>query len=116
MTPDRIFVRDFVLPVRIGAYEPERHAAQKVRFDVTVETATAARASYRLEDVMSYDAITDGIRSIAAEGHVELVETFAERIAALVLADPRAARVIVRVEKLERGPGGVGVEIVRQRS
>jgi dihydroneopterin aldolase len=40
----------------------------------------------------------------------------AERIAQRCLADPRIAAVRVRVEKLERGPAGVGVEIVRNRS
>jgi (5-formylfuran-3-yl)methyl phosphate synthase len=39
----------------------------------------------------------------------------AERIAALILIHPRVAAVTVRVEKLEVGPGGVGVEIVRRR-
>jgi dihydroneopterin aldolase len=32
-----------------------------------------------------------------------------------VLAHPRAVRATVRVEKLEVGPGAVGVEIVRDR-
>jgi hypothetical protein len=37
-------------------------------------------------------------------------------VAALVLEDPRVVRIIVRVEKLEIGPGGVGVEIERTRA
>ena len=40
--------------------------------------------------VFSYDLITDGIAAIVAEGHVDFVETLAERIAAQVLRDPRA--------------------------
>ena len=40
----------------------------------------------------------------------------AEQVAAHVLEDPRVMRVTVRVEKLELGPGGVGVEIERQRA
>ncbi|KJZ23755.1 hypothetical protein TW83_18635, partial [Paracoccus sp. S4493] len=39
----------------------------------------------------------------------------AERIAAEVLAHPRAARITVSVEKLDRGPGALGVSIIRHR-
>ncbi len=36
-------------------------------------------------------------------------------MAALVLAHPRVVSVMVRVEKLDVGPGAVGVEITRER-
>lgn len=115
----RIFVRDFVLPVRIGAYRRERHAPQQVRFDVTADVAVTGAASGDtpgMGAVLSYDLITDGIRALVAEGHVDFAETLAERIARLVLAEGRALRVTVRVEKLDVGPGGVGVEITMERS
>jgi dihydroneopterin aldolase len=44
-----------------------------------------------------------------------LVETLAERVAAFILAHPRVVGATVRIEKLDVGPGAVGVEIVRQR-
>jgi dihydroneopterin aldolase len=112
---DRIFVRDFVLPVSIGAYRHERAAPQKVRFDVAVEALRTRGKSPGMEQVFSYDLLTDGIRALAAEGHVEFVETLADRIAALALRHQRVKRVTVRVEKLELGPGGVGVEIDVER-
>ncbi len=52
---------------------------------------------------------------VVADGHINLVETLAERIAEHCLADKRIVSVLVRVEKLERGPASVGVEIVRPR-
>ena len=33
-----------------------------------------------------------------------------------MLRDPRAGRVTVKVEKLEIGPGGVGVELIMDRA
>jgi dihydroneopterin aldolase len=69
-----------------------------------------------MRHVFSYDIIMDGIRAIIARGHVELSETLAEQVAAHVLEDPRVVRVKVRVEKLELGAGGVGVEIERKRA
>jgi dihydroneopterin aldolase len=112
---DRIFVRDFVLPVRVGAYAHERDNPQRVRFDVEAVATRSARAALELRDVISYDLIMDAIRIIVAREHIPLVETLAERIAGFLLAHPRVASVKVRVEKLDVGPGGVGVEIVRER-
>ena len=111
---DRIFVRDFVLPVRIGAYAHERLAPQDVRFSVEA-VVSHARDPADLRDVVSYDVITDGIRLLAGSGHVALVETLAERIAATLLAHPRILQVAVRLEKLETGSGIVGVAIERSR-
>lgn len=112
---DKIFVRDFVLPVQIGAYSFEHGKTQKMRFDVTADVVRVARNAEQLRHVVSYDLIMDGIRAIIARGHVELSETLAEQIAAFILENPRVLKVVVRAEKLELGPGGVGVEIERRR-
>ena len=113
---DRILVRDFVTPIRIGAYKHERTKTQNVRFNVEVEIVRLPHVAQDMRDVFSYDVILDGIRMIAAQEHVALIETLAERIAALILAQHRVVSVTVAVEKLDLGPGTVGVEIVRKRS
>lgn len=113
---DRIFVRGLVLPVAIGAYDEERGITQQVRF--TIEASVAAGVSPKgdnLDEVPSYDDIIKGVKALVAAGHVDLVETLAARIADRCLADKRIVSVLVRVEKLERGPDAVGVEIVRPR-
>jgi FolB domain-containing protein len=114
---DRVFVHDFVLPARIGAFDDEHERPQQVRFNVDACIARPVRVPERLPEVFSYDLITDGIRAIIAEGHIHLVETLAERIAAMVLAHPVIEQVTVRVEKLEVIPGStVGVQITRERA
>jgi (5-formylfuran-3-yl)methyl phosphate synthase len=65
--------------------------------------------------VLSYDVIMDAIRLVVVREHIVLVEALAERIAESLLAHPRVVSVTVRVEKLDLGPGSVGVEITRQR-
>jgi len=112
---DRIFVHDLVLPVHIGAYAREHGAPQRVRFAVDAWIARASRPAQDLRDVVSYDLIADGIRLLVDAGHVELVETLAEQVAALLLAYPRVVRVRVKLEKLETGSGIVGVAIERTR-
>jgi dihydroneopterin aldolase len=112
---DRVVVRDFVLPVRIGAYAREREKPQNVRFNVDVDVLRTGHAAEDMRDVFSYDVVTDGIRMVIAREHIALIEALAERVAALILAHPRVASVIVRAEKLDVGPGAVGVEIKRER-
>lgn len=112
---DRIFVRDFDLPVSVGAYLHERAKPQNVRFNIEARIYRADHVAEDMRDVFSYDLITDSVRMVAAQGHIALMETLAERIAALILTYPRVASLAVRVEKLDVGPGAVGVEIMRER-
>jgi len=113
---DRIFVRGLVLPVALGVYEEEQGVTQKVSF--TIEAAVAASVAPKgdaIAEVPSYDDLVGAVRAVAVDGHINLVETLAERIADRCLRDERIVSVLVRVEKLERGPASVGVEIVRPR-
>lgn len=114
---DRISVRDYTRQVEIGAFQSERGVTQRIRFNVVLEVSHHdAAQDDDVDKVVSYDTITDAIeREIAAE-RINLLETLAERVAGRVLADPRAVRVFVRLEKLDRIPGTLGVEIARSRA
>ena len=112
---DFIFVRDFVLGVNVGVYAEEKGVTQEISFSVEAYLAPGVTSlNDDIAEVPSYADIIDGIEAIAKEGHIELVETFAERIATHCLSDRRIAAVRVRLEKLERGPRR-GVEIYRKR-
>jgi dihydroneopterin aldolase len=112
---ERVFVEDLVVPMSIGVYRAEEGRRQKVRFAVEVAVRRPPRPPADLRDVFSYDVIRDTIRMLAAEGHVGLVETLAERLAARLFRHPRVLKVKVRIEKLEAGDGVVGVAIERRR-
>lgn len=112
---DSIFVHDHVIDCHIGVYAEEKGVTQKVRISVDAGLDAHVFASTDdMEHVPSYADIIDGIEAIAAEGHINLVETFAERIAEHCLKDKRIASVRVKIEKLERGPLR-GVSILRPR-
>jgi (5-formylfuran-3-yl)methyl phosphate synthase len=115
LATDRVLVRDFVLPICIGAYKHERGRTQSVRFNVDVGIVRSPHVAQDMRDVFSYDVILDTIRIVVAQEHFALIETLAERIAALMLAQHRVVSVTVAIEKLDVGPGSVGVEIVRRR-
>ncbi len=113
---DRISLRDHVVTVEIGAFQTERGVRQRLRFDIVVEVAGAgAAAGDDVDRILSYDRLTEAVAAALAEERLNLLETLAERVAALILREPQALRVFVRIEKLDRGPGALGVEIVRGR-
>lgn len=114
---DRISVRDFVKEVEIGAFQSERGVHQRVQFNVVLEVSRSAAAKFDdVDQVLSYDTITDAIEHQLAKERINLLETLAERIAEEILSNPRAVRIFVRIEKLDRIPGALGVEIVRTRA
>jgi dihydroneopterin aldolase len=112
-----VFIRNLELLAHIGVYRHEEGKMQPVRINVDLATEDRADAGDMLEHVVDYAAIEKAIRAIIAEGHVRLVETLAERIAAACFADRRVTTARVRVEKLHAVPGAesVGVEIARTR-
>jgi len=113
---DRISLRDYVVEVEIGAFQQERGHLQRVRFNIVVEVAPVAQP---LEDdvdrILSYDRLTEAIGHELAAERINLLETLAERVALRILNEPQAHRVFVRIEKIDRGPYDLGVEIVRAR-
>ena len=115
---DRIFLSNYVREIEIGAYAEEHGVTQRVRFDVVLEVArNTAHIDDQAARVVSYDDLVAGIEGLIAGPRINLLETFAERLAQHCLVDPRARRVHIRIEKLERLDGaGLGIEIVRQRT
>jgi len=114
--PDRISLRDHVVEADIGAFQAERGRKQRLNFSIVVEvTPPQGPVEDDVDKILSYDAITEAIAFELAAERLNLLETLAERIADRVLHAPQAQRVFVRIEKLDRGPGALGVEIVRQR-
>jgi len=113
----RVFVRDLVLPCRIGVFSHEKLGTQRVRINLELLCAEHPAINDEHVNVVCYDQIITEIKQLIAGEHINLVETLAERIAALCLQDYRVQQAKVRVEKLDVFPEAeaVGVEIERQR-
>lgn len=112
----RLFVRDLELRARIGIYDHEKAADQRLLLSFDVEAVSSPVPSTdRIADVVSYETLVETARAEVAAGHVNLVETLAERIAGRILADRRVRRVAVRVEKPDALPdcASVGIQLER---
>lgn len=113
-----VFVRDLMVDGSIGIYKHEKEKLQKIRINIDLsvtEETTPLNDNYK--NVVCYEKVVNGIKNIVQSGHVDLVETLAEKIADFNMIDPRIISVRVRVEKLEaiEHTTSVGVEIERHR-
>ena len=119
MNTDRIYIRDLALRCLIGVYPEERRERQDVIINVVLEADLApAAASDRLEDAVDYKGLKKSILALVEGSAFQLIETLADRIARLALADVRVRRATVTVDK----PGALrfarsaAVEITRSRN
>lgn len=112
-----VFVHDLEMSASIGIYTYEKTNKQRIRInlDLAVREGDASAIDDSLANVVCYERVVASTRRLIEAGHVNLVETLAERIAALCLEDKRVRVARVRVEKLDVFPDAtsVGVEIER---
>ena len=111
-----VFIRDLTVACSIGIHIHEKNAAQRVRINLDLAVREGERPlDDDINNVICYESLADGVQKIIASGHVNLVETLAEKIARMCLQDRRVKSARVRVEKLDilEGAESVGVEIER---
>ena len=112
----KIFVTGLKVQAEIGVYRHEIGRVQPLVIDVELDVPSAGAG--RLSETLNYETILAAARTVAAGGHIELVETFAERLAHACLADPRVTQARVRVEKplaLQPDAVAAGVELTLVR-
>jgi len=115
---DAILIRDLRVEALIGIHRRERHVKQTLSIDLDIGVpGTAVFTSDKVADTIDYEQVALRIRELAASGHFRLVETVADRIAALLLKDFGAPWVKVSVAKIGILPNAklVGVTIERKR-
>ncbi len=108
-------MRGLAVEAEIGVYGHERGRTQPLVVDVEVDLAPVPVQA--IADTLNYEVLAELARALAARGHTELVETYAQDLARAVLRNSAAVRVRVRVDKPEAlaGAAGAGVELVLER-
>jgi len=111
-----LFLRNHVTTARIGVYASERVREQRVRIDITIRVQNCAYP-FTKHNVLDYNHLRDGVRTIIDAGHIEYQETFCERIVSMCLSLPRVSMARVRVAKLDAfvDCDAVGCEIERSK-
>ena len=112
-----ILLDTLAVMIRLGIHP---HEAEPQRVVISVEMTVRYPATIdddRIEAVLDYDFVREGVLALAETRHFALQETLCETIAALCFTDPRVARVRVRTMKSDVYPdAGIGCEIERARS
>lgn len=115
---DIIFIEALRVETVIGVYDWERRIRQPVVIDLEMGTEIAgAAASDDVADALDYKSVSKRVQQFVGESSFFLVETLAERIAALILEEFPVPWVRVKLNKVGalRGAAGVGIVIERER-
>ena len=116
---DVIVIRDLRVEASIGIHKRERHVKQTLSIDLDIGLpGEAVFSSDKVADTIDYEQVTLRIRDLAASAHFRLVETVADRVAALLIKDFGAPWCKVNVAKLGILANArlVGVSIERRRA
>lgn len=109
-----ILLDGFEVTMGLGIHPEERAAPQRVVLGVEMECVYPQAPADRIDAVVDYDFLRDGIRKLVESRHFELQETLCDAVAALAMADPRVKRVRVRSMKVDVYPDArVGCEVER---
>ncbi|MES2444526.1 MAG: dihydroneopterin aldolase [Pseudomonadota bacterium] len=101
----------------LGIHAHERAAPQRVVISVSMDCRYSAPPEDRIDAVVDYDFLREGIIRLVESRHFALQETLCEHVAALAFADPQVVGVRVRSTKLDIYPDAkVGCEVVRTRA
>lgn len=117
LTCRRLFLRNHVVDVRIGAHDFEKHGPQRIVFNVELFVPLAGSTPTRddLAEVVDYDYVRQVIARRVARGHIVLQETLCDDLMTELMAHPGVAAIRLSSCKPDVYPDceGVGVEIIR---
>jgi dihydroneopterin aldolase len=117
-TLDKVFVKDLSIEMLIGIYPNEQQNKQRVIVNLEAWVDSTSSVNDRYEEAVCYESLIRTIESTAHQGHINLVETLAEKIAAACLLNTKIQRVKIRIEKPDviANASSVGIEITRNKT
>jgi dihydroneopterin aldolase len=113
---DIVFINDLRIETIIGIYDWERKVKQTISLDLELGTDIRKSAETdAIEDTLNYKAIAKRMVAFVSDSEYQLVETLAEKIAEIVLAEFDLPWLKLTVHKpgAVRGSRDVGVIIER---
>lgn len=116
---DKVFIEGLDIDALIGIYDWERRIRQTLRFDLEMGFDNRIpAASDDIADTLNYKAVSKRLIEFVQQSEFGLVETLAERCAAIVLDEFQVQCLRLKLSKpgAVRGAQAVGVIIERSRS
>lgn len=116
---DIVFIKQLQVDTVIGVYDWEKAIQQRLLLDIALFTdVTAAADKDDIRLTLDYAVIAEKVTALITAQPIELIETVAERVAAMLLSEFATEKVEVTVSKPSAVPQAqtVGVQIVRSRS
>ena len=116
---DIVFIEDLRIETVIGIYDWERRIRQVVALDIEMRfDNTRPAATDRIDDTLDYKAVSKRLIAFVEAAEFQLVETLAERCAAIILDEFDVQHVRLRLAKpgAVTGSKSVGVQIERGRA
>jgi dihydroneopterin aldolase len=113
---DIVYIRDLKIETVIGIFDWERRIRQTVSLDLEMASdIRKAAATDDIKDALDYKAVSKRLIAFVSESEFLLVETMAEKIAAIVLGEFNVPWLRLRLSKpgAVRGAQDVGVIIER---
>jgi dihydroneopterin aldolase len=113
---DIVFLRQLRIDTVIGIYDWERRTRQTLVFDLEMSADIArAAASDDIADALNYKAVAKRLIQFVGDSQFQLVETLAERCAAIILEEfgVRWVRLTLNKAGAVRGASDVGVIVER---
>ena len=113
---DIIFLHNLKIDTVIGIFDWERRIKQTVVIDLDMASdIRKAAASDHIDDTLDYKAVAKRLLSFVGDAEFQLVETLAEKVAEVILAEFDVPWVRIRINKqgAVRGARDVGVIIER---
>lgn len=113
---DRIYIRDLALRCIIGVFPDERKERQDVVLNIRLDCDAGPSArTDRLEDTVDYKELTKQIIDLVEHSTFQLLETLADRVAAVCTAHAGVREAAVTIDKpgALRFTRSVAVEVIR---
>ena len=113
---DHVFIEGLEIEALIGIYDWERRIRQTLVFDLEMGFDNRVpAASDAIEDTLDYKAVSKRLIAFVGESHFELVETLAERCAALIREEFGVAWLRLKLSKPGAVTGSRAVGVVIER-
>lgn len=113
---DIVFLRGLRIETVIGIYDWEKEVKQPVVLDIEMASDVArAAATDSISDTLDYKAISKRLKRFIGTSRFELVETLAERCAAIIRDEFQVSWVRLKLDKVGAVTDADGVGVIIER-